>query len=151
MELVGFLEGFAKLQKKVKCQIRMWLSFDIWTIFFETYVFKSICELAFFPCSNSTLQHFDFSGPIFFNFVSKGAWLVSFWWTMYRLGFLILGLCILVDRSKMQVLITWLWIFGFWLSMSKLRLLIFKLWTLMVIRRLRFTGSWFLIYGFWWT
>jgi hypothetical protein len=127
MELMGFLESLMKLQKKVECQIRMWQSFDLWTIFFETYVFQSICELAFFPCSNSTLQqHFDFGGPIFLNFVSKGVWLVNFWWTMYRLRFLILGLCILVDKGKMQVLITWLWIFGVWLSMSKLGLLIFN-------------------------
>jgi hypothetical protein len=68
---------------------------------------------------------------------------------MYKLGFLILGLCILVDRGKMQVLINWLWIFGFWLSMSKLALLILNLWTLIVIGRLRFAGSWFLIFGFW--
>jgi hypothetical protein len=106
MEPMGFLKGLVKLQRKVKSQIKRWQSFDIRTIFFETYVFQSICELAFFPCSNSTLQqHFDFGGPIFFNFVSRGAWLVSFWWTMYKLGFLILGLCILVDRGKMQVLI----------------------------------------------
>jgi hypothetical protein len=66
---------------------------------------------------------------------------VSFWWTMCRLRFLILGLCILVDRGKMQVLITWSWFFGFWLSMSKLGLLIFNLSTLVVIGRLGFAGS----------
>jgi hypothetical protein len=122
------------------------VNYHFWNSCFQVNLWTCI------PSSNSILQqHFDFGGPIFFNFVSRGAWPVSFWWTMYKLGFLILGLCILVDRGKMQVLITWLWISRFWLSMSKLRLLIFNLWTLVVIGRLGFVGFLFLIFGFWWT
>lgn len=145
MELVGFLEGLTKLQKKVECQIRMWLNFDIWVIFFETYAFKNLWTCIF------PLLTFHFATKLWFwwthflNFVSRGVWLMSIWWTMYKLGFLILVYAFWWIRSKMQVLITWLSIFGFWLSMSRV----------VNFQSMNFGGHkknrvcWYLILNFW--